>query len=358
MTISFRDGIGFEWRTEQGDLILLKYEFPEPALQIEPTDNIVLELWANDHVESQVYPITFDSGATCGWLCTVSALTSKELHVEWRENKFFRITAWAVVRYLVDKYQAKLESNAIKTNRYEFNLNECIDEELSIITFYRPNAPQSIQMNSNLLIPKFLEMGLIPFVNENSKTVSRPKFKLDAKVLNISTNIPSHHFQDFYNDLLTRYIPSVNDITFKFYLYYQIIESMMEDILVDVAKVVLGDLTNAQGNVVAIRDSLEKYQKISSETSRIKRVFSVLPPASYINLRENCVAFLEAIDTTFSREDHVAEDVAFFVYKARNQLVHNFRRTQVGRTQLEQIICCFEDLIPGLICKFGAARPT
>jgi len=356
MSINFKENVGFEWVDDRGNSILLKYEFPEPKFKISPTDNIVFKLWANQHAESQIYPVTFDGGCTCGWLLTVSAIESTQIPEQYRDDENFRVAAWAVARYLVEQNKVMLEAVATEKNKYEFSLADCIDQELSLLTIYRPMAPAKIVVNPNLLIPKLLTLGLIPYLGEFSKKILRPAFSNEARVVNINTNIPEHGFQPFYNDLLTRYIPSVDDTAFKFYLYYQIIETMMEDVLIDSAKVVLQDLTSAQGNVVAIRDSLEKYQKISSESARIKKIFSVLGMEQCANLLESCVSFLESVDSEFNRANHINEGAAFFVYKVRNQLIHNFRRAGSNHVQLEQINSDLEDLIPRLIYEFGSSR--
>jgi hypothetical protein len=352
MNIEFKIGRGFEWENNRGDNLLVKYEFPDPAIKIDSEQNIVYELWANDHTESQIYPITFNGGNTCGWLFTVSAVTSKNLSEEIQSDKHFRSAAWAVTNYLVEKYKEKIEEISASTNRVEFTLDECIDSDLSLISIYRPQAPQVLQNNASSLVPKLIELGLTPFIANFSRKTLRPAFKIEARVLNISLDIPNHEFQDFYNDLLTRYIPSVDDLTFKFYLYYQIVESMMEDVLIETAKGVLADLTDAQGNVVAIRDSLEKYQKISSESTRIKKVFSMLAPEKSLALRNACEDFLDIVDSSFDRQKHVAEEAAFFLYKTRNQLIHNFRRSKNGETQLSDVVANLADLIPNLICQF------
>lgn len=356
MSINFRANVGFEWVDDRGNSILLKYEFPDPQFKISPSDNIIFKLWANQHAESQIYPVTFDGGSTCGWLLTASAIESAQIPEQYRNDRNFRIAAWAVARYLAEQNKVMFEAIAAGENRYEFRLADCIDQELSLLTLYRPMAPAKIVANAALLIPKLLTLGLIPYLGEFSKKILRPAFSNDARVLNINTNIPEHGFQTFYNDLLTRYIPSVDDAAFKFYLYYQIIETMMEDVLVDSAKVVLQDLTSAQGNVVAIRDSLEKYQKISSESARIKKIFSVLGAEECANLLESCANFLESVDSEFKRANHVNEGAAFFIYKVRNQLIHNFRRAGSNNLQLEQINFDLEDLIPRLIYEFGSSR--
>lgn len=356
MGIIFKENVGFEWTTSNGAAILLKYEFPNPSFEAAPEENIVFELWAHQHVESQIYPVTFDNGPTCGWLLTVSALESNEIPDDYKYDNHFRSAAWAIVRFLAEKYKTNLEEVALKENRYEFYLDDCIDNELSVLALYRPRAPEKIKNKPALLIPKLMVLGLIPYANENSKKILHPVFKNDAKKLNIGTNIPEHDFQDFYTDLLSRHIPSVDDLTFKFYLFYQIIETMMEDVLIDSAKGVLADLTAAQGNVVAIRDSLDKYQKISSESARIKKIFSVLGPMQCESLRENCILFLECVDAEFNRANHNDETVAFFVYKVRNQLIHNYRRAKVGNALLLQILVELEDVIPGLIYDFNCSR--
>jgi hypothetical protein len=316
MGIIFKKNVGFEWQTSNGTSVLLRYEFPNPSFEVPPGDNIIFELWADQHAESQIYPVTFDAGVTCGWLLTVSALESDEIPEEYRLDKNFRIAAWAIVRFLIEKYKSSLEEISLKENRYEFDLTDCIDNELSILALHRPRTPSKISDKPMVLIPKLMSIGLIPYSCENSKKILRPAFQNDAEVLNISTNIPEHDFQDFYNDLLSRYIPSVDDLAFKFYLFYQIIETMMEDVLVDSAKGVLADLTLAQGNVVAIRDSLDKYQKISTESSRIKKIFTVLSPSQCNGLREACIFFLESVDPEFNRVNHSEETVAFFCIRS------------------------------------------
>ncbi|MYN28936.1 hypothetical protein [Duganella levis] len=101
---------------------------------------------------------------------------------------------------------------------------------------------------------------------------------------------------------------------------------------------------------------MEKYQKISSESARIKKIFGVLPAENCTELKNTCVAFLEHVDVEFNKANHQSEEVAFFVYKVRNQLIHNFRRTGTGSSQLKQIISELEELVPRLIYEFGFSR--
>lgn len=350
--ITFTPDEGFSWKTKFGVELRVEYSYPAPAMAVLPTDIIVYTVWAEKHQESEVIPVLLDD-KSCGWLFTAGGLVSK--FPQNKDDPYFRVAAWATALYLIEANLEKIEASHNIDGAVNWKFDNFLDSDVSIIALYKPMLSAAVIANPNILIPQLLQLGLFPIVGDKTKSITRPPF-IASERIKFSSTVPVDNFHGFYIDLLVNHIPYVEMPVFKFYLYYQIIESMMEGVLYGIGKTLLSSVSHSPDNIVNIHDAIDKYKEKTGEKFRIARVFEsikndypLLEP-----LRLACIAFLVAVDPATDVATLSAKPVALSLYRVRNQLIHNYRRAAGGSAYLDEILVILEVLVPFLVCSFEA----
>ncbi|MFB4403702.1 hypothetical protein [Pseudomonas inefficax] len=352
MSLEFSPGVGFLWTAENGVEITIEYPFGEPEIRIPHDDVVVHLLWAAEHKESEISKVAID-GKHNGWFFTVSAMLSGDGS---EVLPFFRSAAWAVVSYMIHAKSAEIEDLCYKRGELACSVSDFIDDELSILTLHKPRLPQSLINNPSSIVPQLLSRGIFVYVDQRTKSLIYPEFVNPGGKLNLSSKTDIEEFGEFQVDLLVNHIPYVESEVFKFYLYYQIIESLMELVAVAVCQDTLTRIASSNGDSMQSYEILAKHKDRSTEKYRISQVFNRFLESSLTSaevLRQECIDFMLSVDSSILREDlDKNKNVATHLYSVRNQLIHNFRRVGTSTGHLERVVKVLDLVVPDLLCKF------
>ncbi|MNJ30485.1 hypothetical protein D3C77_250840 [compost metagenome] len=269
---------------------------------------------------------------------------------------FFRSAAWAVVSYMIHAKSAEIEDLCYKRGELACSVSDFIDDELSILTLHKPRLPQSLINNPSSIVPQLLSRGIFVYVDQRTKSLIYPEFVNPGGKLNLSSKTDIEEFGEFQVDLLVNHIPYVESEVFKFYLYYQIIESLMELVAVAVCQDTLTRIASSNGDPMQSYEILAKHKDRSTEKYRISQVFNRFLESSLTSaevLRQECIDFMLSVDSSILREDlDKNKNVATHLYSVRNQLIHNFRRVGTSTGHLERVVKVLDLVVPDLLCKF------
>lgn len=352
MSLEFSPGVGFLWTTESGDEITIEYPFAEPEIRIPHDEVVVHLLWAAEHKESEISKVSID-GKHNGWFFTVSAMLSGD---GTEVLPFFRSATWAVVSYMIHAKSSEIEELCYKRGELVCSVPDFLSDELSILTLHKPRLPESLINNPNSIVPQLMSRGIFVYVDQRTTSLIYPEFVNPGSKLNLSSETAIEEFGEFQVDLLVNHIPYVESEVFKFYLYYQIIESLMELVAVAVCQDTLSRIAASNGDPTQSYDILAKHKDRSTEKYRISQVFNHFLVSSLSSaevLRQECIEFALSVDSSLLREDlDKNKNVAVHLYAVRNQLIHNFRRVGSSIAHLERVVKVLDLVVPDLLCKF------
>lgn len=352
MSLEFSPDVGFLWTTERGVEIKIEYPFAEPEIRISHDEVVVHLLWAAEHKESEISKVSID-GKHNGWFFTVSAMLSGDGS---EVLPFFRSAAWAVVSYMIHKKSNEIEELCYKRGELACSVSDFLNDELSILTLHKPGLPDRLINNPSSIVPQLLSRGIFMYVDHRTTSLIYPEFVNPGGRINLSSQTDIEEFGEFQVDLLVNHIPYVESEVFKFYLYYQIIESLMELVAAAVCQDTLSRIAASNGDPMQSYDILAKHKDRSTEKYRISQVFNrflASPLTSAEALRQECIDFTLSVDSSLLREDlDRNKNVATHLYAVRNQLIHNFRRVGSSIAHLERVVKVLDLVVPDLLCKF------
>lgn len=352
MSLDFSPGVGFLWTTERGDEITIDYPFAEPETRVPNDEMVVHILWAAEHKESEISKVYVD-GKNNGWFFTVSAMLSSDVA---EETPYFRSAAWAVISYMIHAKASEIEEFCYSRGVLVCSVADFLSDELSILTLHKPRLPEYLANKPNSIVPQLLAQGIFVYVNEKTKSLVYPPFINPGGRFNLISEVDVEEFDEFQADLLINHIPYVESKVFKFYLYYQIIESLMELVAVAVCQDTLSRIAASNSDPTLNYDILAKHKDRSTEKYRISQVFNRFLKTSLTSaeiLRQACIEFELSMDSSASREKlEKAKNVAAHVYAVRNQIIHNFRRVGSSMVHLESVVMALDLVVPDLLCKF------
>ncbi|MCH5556840.1 hypothetical protein [Pseudomonas syringae] len=352
MSLEFTPGVGFLWTTQSGDIITIEYPFSEPDSRIPSEDVVVYLLWAAEHKESEVSRVYID-GKNNGWFFTVSAMLSADNS---EPLPFFRTATWAVISHLIMTKSEQIENICSARGELICSITDFISDDLSILTLHKPRLPERLVNSPYLIVPQLLSQGIFVYVDERTKLLTHPPFVSPGGRYNLSSEIALEEFGEFQVDLLVNHIPYVDSDVFKFYLYYQIIESLMELVAVAVCQDTLSKIAASNGDPTQSYDILAKHKDRSTEKYRISQVFNQFLSTALGSaeiLRRECIEFELSADPSASRDKlESRKNLSSHIYAVRNQIIHNFRRVRTSTGHLENVVKALDLVVPDLLCKF------
>ncbi|MFD0912083.1 hypothetical protein [Methylophilus luteus] len=308
-----------------------KYSIPLPGRFFDAGMADVFLLEHTNLPENTIYELRFDgSKQPGGHLMPLSLLESSESDVAkdnyhvYSEEQINRIKAAAFVS--VQHFIRKLILDK-KLSDEKLNVFTEIFGENTAVLIVTKDADR-VQQPFELLryLPSFFEFGFLyksdiyaNSVNErindyniftlpDTKSVSIRKVSDDFKNLN------------FLNEVFCKTFPKHWSPIISFFLCYQIIEVLIEEIRKLNNVTFLNDLSSSIEDRVKSEGVIRDYQRVTSEKARIKKLIGDHLPNTSINQVDElptCLSFLSAVN---QKEDHVADNI----YTVRNYFFHAF----------------------------------
>jgi hypothetical protein len=327
-------------------------EYPHSQGITPPEEGMVHLLFNPNHYESDVRSVHIPSigSKTMGWLCTVSALIS-DAH-SFSHKVHFRNAAYAAIQLLFQNGVHFKFPSII--NGCTLDLTELVDEKVSVLIFHKPSLAGAVSPNICELFPSLHQHGFVPFHPEHALTwqpKSEAKGRFMAQTSKISLDIlpRSDRFDDFIAQIFQDYLPAKSTSLHKFFLYYQLVEVLLEIIFVARQSDSITALVAVRDNPVFVHPVIEKLQDDAKEKKRMSLLFN-----EYTGLESKLgglkMACNDVLRTFGAEEQVIAADA---LYCVRNMLFHNLRRMSPSTIPaVDGVLNHLEWVVPEMLIKF------
>jgi hypothetical protein len=320
---------------------------------ISSADGYLLPLWSSELAESHIIQlINSENDRSIGWLCTASALTS--IQHEFSESKFFRAAAGHAIQLL-------LEQNAVQEQLMQIpNPNiDLFPERTCIFIAQKSLIPEPLRIEPIKLLPQLHQYGFSSYDFSGKRTNSAGRLAnanlisdgIKIKKLRLKSVSDTVPFLSFIGSLLSKPLSEEQDPPYRFFLYYQILELLMEEVQRNKQVAFVESLKSADGDATLL---YELIQKLGEQTSEIARIVSLfhdyvsVASGELSGLKSMCLTFLDHMD----RKGDI-DDCGKALYKVRNMLIHNMRRiTAEAYESLLSINDYLEVVIPSMLLTF------
>jgi hypothetical protein len=306
---------------------VLDIENPFPsiaaALDIRPFD-IILFLRPN-WPEAQVWKLV-EGGKDVGFVFSVAALASPSVLLG---KKYVEDAAKiALIRLCLGRIYNPVPLNVLdlgsKVGIDELYPEDCV---VGIINRHRVldlgSKVQDWRQYIKDRLPAFGIKGLHLYPAEagpgifDSKACSKkPVSSENVKLRGIHGQFPGNA-RDYLHEVLLRVVPFERHPAFRFFLCYQMMEVLMEDLHARLLQRFVGVVSGA--SAAETKEALKKLQEAVRESQRIGRILHAPSVGGLCdNLRNSCNEVL------FAAGQNEKADVADAVYAVRNLIFHSF----------------------------------
>lgn len=199
-------------------------------------EDVLVELLTHPaHPESDVRPVMFSSSdKTVGWLCTIRALTSDQ-H-EFSESPHFRRAAFMATHLLLinGRYSKMPKVN----HGAEMGMSDFFDDELSVLILHKPSIVPNDDFACADILPSLHQHGFVPLGTQPSPLMEVGKVATDlfagsGKKIRLFPMSRDVKFEDFTNQVFRQLLPSTPTPLLRFFIYYQLIETLLARIFND-----------------------------------------------------------------------------------------------------------------------------
>lgn len=337
-----------------------EFTYGYPWEPIPSTDGYMLQLWSSGLAESHVIQLINSSEAqekSIGWLCTASALTSTQ-H-DFSDNKYFRAAAGHAVQMLLE--QDSVQAAIAKIDKPTIDI---FPERVCIFIVKKSLFSVDFCNHPFKLYPQLHQYSFSPHLFGMQRTYLAGKHAVSnlspagirikkLRIKSISGSVP---FFDFIESLLSESLPTKQDPPYRFFLYYQIIELLMEEVQRHKQMNFVQNLNNANGDPTQLYDLIQTLGEQTNEQARIIALFhyyTKIPSGEIDGLKNECLSFLDHMQR---RGD--IKDCGKALYKVRNILIHNMRRIpSCAYVSLSLINEYLEVIVPSMLLTFFLPMP-
>lgn len=253
-----------------------------------------------------------------------------------------------------------------KAVRYNVERSAISNQTLSITDFYPEDAVVCVFLDSGwrtcvpyskdfqsfieATLPFFAKLGLQALFDDaprSNKTTQNTMQSLDDLgnnrliVRGMSEDFPLTS-RAFLIKLLVEIEPIERHPAFRFFLFYQLFELLMQDLYEDYLKQFrLASKETQYDDPISMRELIDAFKDSLSEKSRIKRILDcnreVLSKAQ--KLQTHCHNFFADLG------QDVEDDTSILLYKIRNHLFHSFSSIESKNVDLSGLDTCFVDFV-------------
>ena len=303
------------------------------------------------HSESDVRPVELSfSDRTVGWLCTVGALTSDQ-H-EHAQSPYFRRAAFMAIRHLLTN--GRYTKVPRLSHGSEVSISDFFDDELSVLVLHKPSIAPHVSSACAEILPSLHQYGFIPVGSQNSSPMEVGKVATEmfanlGKKICLSPISRDVKFEDFTNQVFRQLLPSAPTPLLRFFIYYQLIETLLARIFNDRQSGTIMMMVPVKDNPVMVHPLIKKLQEDATEMKRMNLLFN-----NYCGAGANMVDLLPA-SNEFLRETGAKEKatVAEALYEVRNIIFHDLRRIpEKAMLHLKEVVEQMGYAVPELLIKF------
>ncbi len=338
---------GFDKNTflfnDPDDTVKAEFKYSLDIDKMNNIDDYELHLLYNKNfAENNIFE-AFDGDIRLGWIFPLQALISK--NHDYAGNKHFLNYAYvAFLKLLIESKE--LGSN--KLNYREdctYRLEDLYDiESTHVFITSNSNCEQISGYDFQRYIASLYDLGYLYTNGNHSKEIDGNK---KLKLNKLSDELSKEVFIKYlFTEIL---VDSIHHLV-KFYMLYQVIELLIENIFNSELQVMLDGLSKDEKNLFQVKEDLGNLAK---ENERIKRLFNRY--STYHESRAELMNLCNILLENVGREKKGSPEKA--LYSVRNLYVHDFRSIPTEyESQIEQINIVFEKVIIETIHTFNLTK--
>ena len=326
------------------------YGYPQGKFSSD--DGQILLLFNSDHSESDIRKIRMpDAGeSTVGWLCTIGALNSSA-H-SFVDDRHFRNAAYVAAKLLLQESKY-IQSHSIQHGS-TIQFADLFDQDASVLVLHRPSVVAHVDIAAKALLPCFHQLGFVPFIASAARRWQPGAIAMDAfakagVTINIRPLLATVGFVEFIIRVFEELLPLASDTLLKFFIYYQVIESLLDKIFSHRQGETILDMVNIRNDPVLLHPMIKKLTEDASENKRMNLLFNEYSGLDGV-MGDLCATCNTMLKTLGVKEESMA---AKALYEVRNIIFHNLRKLSPSSSnQMQEIVEQLEWAIPELLLNF------
>lgn len=282
--------------------------------------------------ESNVYDLRDELNKTVGYLFPISLLDSDSDFSDYRNiNNYVYVAFWELLK----RIPTVNENKEFFSDNFEDNVCVCVFHKASVnTTCPLRNCIHSLRMYG---YSYFTECN-------NIKPVDRYRSKLyfhkRENKIHLKFSEPSLYKNPIIDSIL-RALPKADNLTHRFVLLYQVIETLFEEIA---SKRIDEEIKRFTGNQIPCNDFQDNIKQLSSEKTKISKIFKC---CEKLENSDEAKLFLESCLHLFDLVHYSPSNKGLkeIFYSFRNQMTHSYRNLDFYQEELSETIQYFELLI-------------
>lgn len=282
--------------------------------------------------ESNVYDLRDELNKTVGYLFPISLLDSDSDFSDYRNiNNYVYVAFWELLK----RIPTVNENKEFFSDNFEDNVCVCVFHKASVnTTCPLRNCIHSLRMYG---YSYFTECN-------NIKPVDRYRSKLyfhkRENKIHLKFSEPSLYKNPIIDSIL-RALPKADNLTHRFVLLYQVIETLFEEIA---SKRIDEEIKRFTGKQIPCNDFQDNIKQLSSEKTKISKIFKCWEK---LENSDEAKLFLESCLHLFDLVHYSPSNKGLkeIFYSFRNQMTHSYRNLDFYQEELSETIQYFELLI-------------
>ena len=333
------DGNYFTYDNGNGESGYFDYRFSVEKLwhPLNPEEFIV-ELLINPILnrESNVYVILNSvANKRVGYVFPISVIDSDSDF-----SDYANINNYVYVAYyqLLQRIRNVKEGNTVFSENFEENVCVCVFHRRSINVEYP--LCEVIHCLRKLGYSYFEPNNSIQAVKGYDATLFLKEIKSNIRVVFKQPSL----YRNPIIDSIMRFLPRADNLTHRFVLLYQVVETLLEEIS---SEKIESEIKKFRTYKIPTNDFQESIKRLSSERMRIGDIFEkchLLDTKESIDFKDCCTKLFALVGYTPS-----SEKVNDLFYSFRNQMTHSYRNIYRYEKELAETIQCFEILVMKII---------
>lgn len=301
-----------------------------------------------DIKESDIFQVYLrDSDKRIGWLIPTLALSS--IDHDFADNEHFLRYAYIAVRESLKVLDEKIYSINVDGSEGRIGFSDIFHDSTAILVICNDVLGDSFPFNKHRASPSLIRYGFVQLGEINPQLIQLNRDVPAENRLYIEQVSALINNDRLISDLLNISIAFEDSPAFRFFLLYQIVELLIDEIYRIEQSSVVAELIKVQGDSRKTKDCLDKINRFMSEKHRLSLLVQEYSQsdAVFSNLKRACNLLLKNLGRS--------EENAFhgYFYQVRNFIFHQYRDFPKSElSSLQSIIDEFLDVLPGVLAAF------
>lgn len=282
--------------------------------------------------ESNVYDLRDELNKTVGYLFPISLLDSDSDFSDYRNiNNYVYVAFWELLK----RIPTVNENKEFFSDNFEDNVCVCV--------FHKPSVNTTCPLRNCIHSLRMYGYSYFTECN-NIKPVDRYRSKLYFHKRENKTHLKFSEPSLYKNpiiDSILRALPKADNLTHRFVLLYQVIETLFEEIA---SKRIDEEIKRFTGKQIPCNDFQDNIKQLSSEKTKISKIFKC---CEKLENSDEAKLFLESCLHLFDLVHYSPSNKGLkeIFYSFRNQMTHSYRNLDFYQEELSETIQYFELLI-------------